>query len=193
MESRPAPRDPPSFQPSERMTPLLILCLSALPAETPPTSRVDYTRDVKSILARNCVKCHGPDKQRGGLRLDTAVAVRKGGDNGIVVTPGHGDKSRLILAITSAEGVKPMPPKGPPLDAAQVAVLRTWIAAGAAGPVNEVAALPVSKHWSFQPISRPTEPAVRDKAWVRNPIDSFILARLEKEGIAPSPEVDRPP
>jgi mono/diheme cytochrome c family protein len=192
MESPPAPRDPPSFQPSERMTPLLILCLSTLSAETPAIGHVDYTRDVKPILARNCVKCHGPDKQRGGLRLDTAAAVRKGGDTGSAVTPGHGDKSRLVLAITGAEGVKPMPPKGPPLDAAQAAVLRAWIDAGAGAPTGEVAAVSAaSKHWSFQPIARPALPTVKDKAWVRNPIDRFILARLEKEGGTPSPEADR--
>jgi Protein of unknown function (DUF1549)/Protein of unknown function (DUF1553)/Planctomycete cytochrome C len=146
---------------------------------------------VKPILAQHCVKCHGPDKQRGGLRLDTAAAVRKGGDKGLAVAPGRGDVSRLFLAVTSAEGVKPMPPKGPALNAAQVAVLRAWIDAGAAGPANEVAALPAGKHWSFQPITRSTEPTVKDKAWVRNPIDRFVLARLEKEGVAPSPEADR--
>jgi mono/diheme cytochrome c family protein len=174
------------------MTPLLILCLATLPAETSPTGRVDYARDVKPILAQNCVKCHGPDKQRGGLRLDTAAAVRKGGDTGSAVTPGHGDKSRLVLAITGAEGVKPMPPKGPPLDAALTAVLRAWIDAGATAPAGEVAAIAAAgTHWSFQPILRPAEPAVKDNAWVRNPIDRFILARLEKEGVAPSAEADR--
>jgi mono/diheme cytochrome c family protein len=173
------------------MTPLLILCLSALSAESPSTGHVDYTRDVKPILAQHCVKCHGPDKQRGGLRLDTAVAVRKGGDKGLAVAPGHGDVSRLFLAVTSAEGVKPMPPKGPALNAAQVAVLRAWIDAGAAGPAKEVAALPAGKHWSFQPITRSAEPVVKNTAWVRNPIDRFVLVRLEKEGVAPSPEADR--
>ena len=85
-----------------------------------------------------------------------------------------------------------MPPTGPPLDAVQVAVLKAWIDAGAAGPADEVAA--ANKHWSFQPVVRPTEPAVKNEAWVRNPIDRFILARLEKEGVAaaqPSPEADR--
>ena len=117
--------------------------------------------------------------------------MRKGGDSGPAVAPGHADKSRLFLAVTGAEGVKPMPPKGPPLDAAQVALIKTWIDAGAVGPANEVAAVAASKHWSFQPIKRPAVPAVKDKAWVRNPIDAFILARLEKEGVAPSPEADR--
>ncbi len=174
------------------MTPLLLLCLAAAPAEAPPSAAVDYLRDVKPILTQNCVKCHGPDRQRGGLRLDTAAAVRKGGDSGPAAVPGQSGKSRMVLAVTGAEGVKPMPPKGPPLDAARVAVLRAWIDAGAAAPVGEVAAARAgSNHWSFRPVVRPAEPAVKNAAWVRNPIDRFILARLEKEGVAPSPEADR--
>ncbi len=146
---------------------------------------------MKPILAQNCVKCHGPDKQRGGLRLDTAAAARKGGDNGSAVSTGRADKSRLFLAVSGAEGVKPMPPTGPRLDPAQVAVLKAWIDAGAAAPADEIAARPAMKHWSFQSITRPVEPVVKDRAWVRNPIDSFILARLEKDGVRPSPEADR--
>ena len=174
------------------MTPLLTLLLAAVPAEAPSPAAVDYARDVKPILVQNCVKCHGPDRRRGGLRLDTAAAVRKGGDTGPAVKPGDSATSRLILAVTGADGVKAMPPNGPPLDAVQVAVLKAWIDAGAAGPADEVAA--ANKHWSFQPVVRPTEPAVKNEAWVRNPIDRFILARLEKEGVAaaqPSPEADR--
>ena len=115
--------------------------------------------------------------------------MRKGGDSGPAVAPGDSAKSRLFLAVTAADGVKPMPPTGQPLDAAQVAVLKAWIDAGAAAPVDEVAA--VNKHWSFRPVVRPAEPAVKNEAWVRNPIDRFVLARLEKEGVAPSPEADR--
>ncbi len=169
------------------MTPLLTFLLAAVPAEAPPS--VDYTHDVKPILAQNCVKCHGADKRRGGLRLDTASGVRKGGDSGPAVAPGDSAKSRLFLAVTAADGVKPMPPTGQPLGAAQVAVLKAWIDAGAPAPVDEVAA--VNKHWSFRPVVRPAEPAVKNEAWVRNPIDRFVLARLEKEGVAPSPEADR--
>ena len=171
------------------MTPLWTLLLAALPAEAPPAVAVDYVRDVKPILAQNCVKCHGPDKRRSGLRLDTAAAVRKGGESGPAVVPGDSAKSRMVLAVTGAEGVKPMPPRGTPLDAAQVAVLKAWIDAGAPPPPTRSS--PASKHWSFQPVVRPAEPAVKNEAWVRNPIDRFILARLEKEGIAPSPEADR--
>ncbi len=172
------------------MTPFLTLLLAAAPAVAPSPGPVDYVRDVKPILAQNCVKCHGPDKRRNGLRLDTAAGARKGGESGPAVVPGDSTRSRIILAVTASDGVKPMPPTGPPLDAAQVAVLKAWIDAGAAAPADEVAA--GSAHWSFQPVVHPAEPAVKNEAWVRNPIDRFILARLEKEGVAPSPEADRP-
>ncbi|HVS35004.1 MAG TPA: DUF1549 domain-containing protein, partial [Gemmataceae bacterium] len=172
------------------MTPLLTLLLAAAPADAPPSRSVDYVRDVKPILAQNCVKCHGPDRHRGGLRLDTAAGVRRGGDSGPAVTPGDSAKSRLYRAVTAADGVKPMPPTGAPLDASQIVTLKAWIDAGAAAPANEVAA--AGSHWAFQPIVRPEPPAVKNEAWVRNPIDRFILARLEKEGVAPSPEADRP-
>ena len=97
------------------MTPLLTLLLAAAPAEAPSPGPVDYVRDVKPILAQNCVKCHGPDRRRNGLRLDTAAAARKGGDAGPAVTPGDSAKSRLILMVTAADGAKPMPPSGQPL------------------------------------------------------------------------------
>src|SRR5437588_2443151 len=121
------------------MTPLLTLLLSAAPADALP-GPVDYVRDVKPILTQNCVKCHGPDRHRNGLRLDTAASARKGGDSGPAGTPGESAKSRIFLMITAADGVKPMPPSGPPLDDAQVAVLKAWIDAGAPAPADEIAA-----------------------------------------------------
>jgi hypothetical protein len=164
---------------------------------TPPAfaaDPVDYLRDVKPILAARCSACHGPDKQRSGLRLDTAAAVLKGGNSGPAVVPGKSGSSRLIQAVTGAADVPAMPPKGPRLAAAEVERLRAWIDQGARAPAGEAAAISMAgrkKHWAFQPPVRPSEPAVRNTAWVRNPIDRFILARLEKEGVAPSPEADR--
>jgi mono/diheme cytochrome c family protein len=154
----------------------------------------DYANQVKPLLARHCVGCHGPEKQRGGLRVDTVTALRTGGDSGPAVVPGKAGDSLLLKAVCGAEGVKSMPPKGPPLTAAEVAVLRTWVDAGAQGPANETVAPTVkaaNKHWSFQPVQHPTPPTVKDTAWVRNPIDNFILARLEEKKIRPSPEADR--
>jgi mono/diheme cytochrome c family protein len=171
----------------------LPFCLCLLAAPLFAAEPMDYARDVKPILARHCYACHGPDKQRSGLRLDSAAAMRKGGNAGPAIVPGQGSSSRLLQAVTGGGEVKPMPPKGPRLSAAEVARLCAWIDQGAKAPAEEkiAAAAAASKHWAFRPPVRPPEPAVRNARWVRNPIDRFILARLEREGIAPSPEADR--
>jgi mono/diheme cytochrome c family protein len=156
---------------------------------------VDYLRDVKPILASHCYACHGPSKQRSGLRLDTAAALLRGGNSGPAVIPGKSTASRLMQAVTGAADVPAMPPKGPRLTADEIDRLRAWIDQGAKAPAGETAAAGTAakrNHWSFRPPMCPPEPAVRNAAWVRNPIDRFILARLEKEGVAPSPEADPP-
>lgn len=178
------------------MTRTLLLGLFAwLPATAAAADPVDYARDVKPILLKHCVGCHGPDKQRSGLRLDTAQSALTGGNNGPAVIPGKAATSRLIQALRSENDVPVMPPpKEPRLTAKEVATLVAWVDSGAKHPKDEVGLKPTapgSKHWSFQPVQRPEPPAVKDVKWVRNPIDRFILARLEAEGIKPSPEADR--
>jgi len=166
--------------------PLLCVALTAAPPAP------DYATAVQPLLAKHCVGCHGPDKQRGSLRLDLGGLIRDGGNSGPAVVPGKSAESLLLKAVIGVEGVSAMPPKGPRLTADEVAVLRAWIDAGAAVPAGEVEPPRVaSKHWSFQPIARPAPPTVKDAGWGRNPIDAFILARLEKEGVRPSPEADR--
>ena len=166
-----------------------------LPTLVAAAEPVDYLRDVKPLLLKNCVGCHGPDKQRGSLRLDTAAGALKGGDTSPAVIPGKGADSLLIQAVSGAEGVKEMPPKGKTkLTAEEIALVRAWIDAGAKHPADEVplkTTPAVAKHWSFQAPVRPDEPSVQNADWCRNPIDKFILARLEKEGVKPSPEADR--
>ncbi len=156
---------------------------------------VDYLRDVKPILAQHCYSCHGAQKQKSGLRLDTAAAAQMGGNSGPAIVPGKSNESRLIKAITGSDKSLPrMPFKKPLLADRQIAFLKTWIDEGAKAPVNERpenVATGQSTHWAFQPLVRPADPQVKNRAWIRNPIDGFILARLEKEGIAPSPEADR--
>jgi hypothetical protein len=168
---------------------LLLPCLAAA------AEAVDYQRDIKPILSEHCYACHGPQKQRSGLRLDSAAAASHGGDSGPALVPGKSAESRLLQAVTAAPGVVAMPPTGRPrLTAQQIDLLRRWIDQGAKAPANEAlpaAATVRSTHWAFRPPVRPAEPAVRNPAWVRNPIDRFILARLEKEGLTPSPEADR--
>jgi mono/diheme cytochrome c family protein len=173
------------------LLPLLVTLLVGPAAAAEP---VDYLRDVKPILAKNCYACHGADKQRSGLRLDTAAALLKGGNAGPAAVPGKSVESLLIKAVTGADDVKVMPPKEPRLTPAQIATLRAWIDGGAKAPAGEAPQMvaTASKHWAFRAPVRPDLPPVSNlKFQIRNPIDNFILARLEKEGIAPSPEADR--
>jgi hypothetical protein len=174
----------------------LTLCVAILlPGSLYAAQPMDYARDIKPILAKHCTTCHGPQKRRSGLRLDSVTAARAGGDSGPALVPGKSGESRLIQAVTGGnDDVAAMPPKGPPLRAEEIALLRAWIDGGAAIPASETAAQAdrgSSKHWAFQPIRRPVEPAVKNAHWCRNPIDRFILDRLEKEGITPSAEADR--
>jgi mono/diheme cytochrome c family protein len=172
-----------------------LFALLLVPGLSLAADPVDYTRQIKPLFAKHCAGCHGAEKQRGGLRLDTAKSILKGGNSGPAVAPGKGAESLLVKAVLGAEGVKAMPPRGPRLAPEEAALLRDWIDGGAKAPADEPVQTvtgPASKHWSFQPIARPAEPAVKDRDWPRNPIDRFILSRLEKEGIKPSPEADRP-
>ena len=156
---------------------------------------VDYARDVKPIFAAFCTSCHGPQKQKGDLRLDLYDRIKRGGNTGPAVV---GQKSAESILYHALAGDRPdisrMPPKGDRLSPAQVALIKRWIDEGAKGPDKEDGssrAGVASTHWSFQPIKRPALPQVKNAAWPRNAIDRFILARLEKEGITPSPEADR--
>src|SRR5436190_5248300 len=176
--------------------PTRLTLLAAAVLSTAATARAaDFTADVRPVLAKHCASCHGPDKQRGGLRLDSASAVRQGGNSGPAIVPGRSAESRLILALSGSKDVAKMPPKGPGPSDAEAAALRRWIDSGAAVPAGEKAegnGSAKSAHWAFQPIKRPSVPEIRSPgSAVRNPIDAFILARLQKEGLKPSPEADK--
>jgi mono/diheme cytochrome c family protein len=156
-----------------------------------PADPVDYVQDVKQILSRRCYACHGALKQKNDLRLDTAALAKLGGSSGPAIVAGKSDESLLIDAVTGAEGVKKMPPEGEPLTAGQIAKLRTWIDAGAKAPAEKTPEDP-TKHWSYQRPARPALPAVRDTAWVKNPIDAFIGAEHERRGLVASPPATKP-
>ncbi len=131
------------------------------------------------------------------MRLDSRAALLKGSDNGAVLVPGQPDKSLLVQAIRY-DGDVQMPPKHK-LPAESIAHLTTWVQMGALWPDSEVKAgehtLSVAEgrrtHWSFQPVKKPALPAVKNAAWVKTPIDAFVLSRLEGRGLAPSSAVDR--
>ncbi len=170
------------------------LALPEHPARGDDARPVDYLQDVKPVLAKHCVACHGAEKQKSGLRLDSVALAKRGGDTGPAIEPGKSAESLLVQAVTGAEGVTAMPPKGePPLSNDEIALLKLWIDQGAKAPAEEAAGGPAkgANHWSFRPVVRPPLPEVVNKTWVRNEIDAFVLARLEKEGLHPSPEADR--
>ncbi len=153
----------------------------------------EFKRDVWPILAENCYECHSSAKRRGGLSLDGKSAAFKGGNSGPSIVAGKPDESALLLRVMGHGEKKRMPLNKPALSEAQVTVLREWIAKGAIWPdaANGLEAPPERQHWAFVKPVRPNLPTVKDNFWPRNPIDYFVLARLEKEGLKPSPQADK--
>jgi len=177
---------------------LLFLGWAALlPPLAAQSSSVSFEKHIEPIFHERCYMCHGPSQQMNGLRLDQKEAALKGGYSGPVIIPGDSSASHLIERLTSGKEGFRMPPVGEPLPDEQIAALKAWIDAGAVWPEEAAPQEPAQKaeekplHWSFQPVERPQPPEVDNQAWVRNPIDRFILARLESEGIQPSPEADK--
>ncbi|HMP60684.1 MAG TPA: PSD1 and planctomycete cytochrome C domain-containing protein [Gemmatales bacterium] len=164
------------------------------PLPPPAADTIEYARDIKPIFDQHCIQCHGPNKQRSGLRLDAGAEVLKGGNEGPILTAGKSAESALIHLVAGWEPDRRMPPDGEPLNPTQIAKLRAWIDQGAKIDAADAPAVtarpPSSDHWSFQPISTPPVPEVKAAKWARTPIDRFILARLEQEGVAPSSEAD---
>ncbi|MEY4938601.1 MAG: hypothetical protein RIQ93_336, partial [Verrucomicrobiota bacterium] len=152
---------------------------------------VDYLGQVKPILTQHCVRCHGADDPKAGFRADTAAGMREGGDSGLPpLRQRPGEESLLVQLIAGGhEDIPQMPYKKPPLDPAQVAVLRAWVAEGAPAPDQEEPGK--FQHWAFTTPARVAPPAVQRRDWPRNAIDRFVLARLEHDRIAPSPPADR--
>jgi len=148
-------------------------------------STVDFQRQVRPILSDNCFQCHGPDKNTRmvDLRLDTTEGIFGERKNGTPIVPGKPADSLLYQRITAATPARRMPPERShkTLTAQQIEIIGRWIEEGATW----------KEHWAFITPVRTEPPAVQAKEWVRNPIDSFILARLEAAGLAPAPEADR--
>ncbi len=172
-----------------------LLLLPVAIAAGDDAAKVDYSTQIKPLLAKHCAKCHGPQKQESGLRVDSGRAVLDGGDTGPAIVPRDAAKSLLIQAVTGTEGVSKMPPEGPGLTADEIRLLTEWIAAGAAFPTDEKVAVAVARkgtdHWSFQPVRHPVPPSVAAAKSVRGALDSFIVAKQEQIKLTPSPEADR--
>jgi hypothetical protein len=158
---------------------------------------VSYTRDIKPILEARCYSCHGPTRQKAGLRLDAAGSIGKGSDSGVVIVPGDGAHSMLIARVSGDEDGTRMPPAGEPLTVKQIALLKAWIDAGAPAPSDEENADPGrSDHWAFRPPQLPIVPGIHDpdgtlcgtlETCHHNPIDAFLTAARTKKGLVPCP------
>ena len=157
---------------------LILLAAGLCAGSAPAQDKVDFQRDIRPILSNHCFKCHGPAKQESGLRLDDRDrATRRK-----IIVPGKAAESKLLARIQSDDPDERMPPPdaGERLKPAQIALLKKWIEQGA----------DYTPHWAFvKPIQAPL-PTLKNQTWCRNPIDHFVLARLEKEGLTPSPEAD---
>ncbi len=158
-----------------------------LPATAPATVSVDFATHIKPVFAKHCVSCHGPIKQRAGIRLDTGAQTLRGGKGGAIVVPHKPADSALIKAVLGQDDLEKMPKDADPLSSAEIALLTAWIEQGARIPKDEspAAAIDPLKHWSFQPPVKTPLPTVKNAAWSHHPIDAFLAAEHEKRGLTP--------
>ncbi len=160
-----------------------------------------FEKHVRPVLVENCYKCHSAtsEKVKGGLLLDSKDGLLDGGDNGPAIVPGDPEKSLLIKAVRYTDKDLQMPPKDKKLADAQIADLVTWVKMGAPDPrTNKVAApkppydfAAARKQWAFHRPEDPPVPAVKNKKWVKTPIDAFIEAKLEEKHLSPAPSADK--
>jgi hypothetical protein len=181
---------------------LTLISLSARAALTP--NEVEFFESkIRPILVNNCYKCHSKtsDKLKGGLRLDTAADMLKGGDTGPALVPGHPENSLLLKAVRYHDEDLKMPPNDKKLPDSQIADLEQWIKMGAPDPrVSDSGATKpfvpdkakAAEHWAFQPIFPPKPPKIDDPDhWAQSPLDNYVLSRLQQEGLAPSRQADK--
>ncbi len=181
----------------------LLLSLSRVVVAADAAQGIEFfERRIRPLFTDVCADCHGAEKQKGDLRLDSRVGWMRGGASGAVIVPGKPDDSLLISAVRYWDKSLQMPPKHP-LEPAEVNDLIEWVKLGAPDPrTEEPKAAPAKaavtidfekgrKHWAFQPVKMPPLPAVRDKVWVRNDVDLFTLSRMEAAGVKPAPDADR--
>ena len=186
------------FRPLAIGSALAVLSASILVrAQAPPASpapgqpAVDFTQDIQPIFEKYCAECHGRSKARAQLRLHSPEWIRKGGQSGPAVVPGDSHSSEMMRRVLDPNDDDRMPLDADPLPAEIIAKLRTWIDQGAQMPAGNAAAAAIDEHWAYKKPVRREPPAVAQDGWPRNPIDRFVLARLEREQLTPSPEAPR--
>ena len=165
---------------------LALLAAVGCAAAAAQTGAVEFNRDIRPILSGKCFACHGPDERKrlSKLRLDTEVGAKSALGDHFAIVPGNVANSELIRRVTADDLAKRMPPAysgAEKLTDREIDLLTRWVAQGA----------PWQKHWSFLPPVRPALPELRDRSWPKNAIDHFVMARLEREGLKPSPEAER--
>ncbi len=184
----------------------LSICMdsAAVPADVASAANTALIKQVQPVLKQHCFKCHGEgEKLKGGLRLNSRAGLAKGGDTGPVVNAADPDKSLLLAMLSYKDDRHQMPPDAK-LPAAQIALLTAWVKAGApwidsAGHTEPAPAqhaggkvTPESRqYWAYQPVRRAPLPQVKNTAWIRTPVDAFVLAKLDAAGLAPAPAADR--
>jgi len=186
---RPLPKpffpDPGTLSPMPRLClPVIagVLLAAALPARTATAAPLEFNRDIRPILSENCYHCHGQDAshREGKLRLDESDSATRDRGGYAAISPGKPEDSELILRLISTDDEERMPPadSNKHVTAAQIQTLRQWIAEGAV----------YQKHWAFTVPQHAALPSTRQESWARHPLDRFVLAHLEREGLAPSAE-----
>lgn len=185
---------------------LLALCLlgcatNPLLFADDPKSVAFFESNIRPLLADRCFSCHGPEAQKGNLRLDSLASMLQGGDSGPVIVPGKPEESLLVQVIGYSFDIK-MPPKSK-LPAKEIADLTHWVKLGAPWPNAEPTPAATGKpgateftpdqksFWAFQPLVTAQPPAVHNEAWSQSPLDRFILAQLESAGLEPAPAADK--
>ena len=186
-----------------KKTIVLVVCCGALlylagaveshsKAQFTASGSVDFIRDIQPILRQNCYPCHGAGKASGQLRLHSKSTAFQGGVSGSVINPGNSKQSLLIQRLQGQKDMPRMPLAGEPLSSQQIALISAWIDQGARWPDEPSAAdAGIQKHWAYTKPVQPQPPEVKKASWIRNQIDNFVLARLEKEGLAPSQEAPK--
>ncbi len=181
---------------------VLPLMLTALPGRADtltPEATAFFESKVRPLLIAECYSCHSEKATQGGLRLDNRDAILKGGGSGAAIVAGKPEASLLIRAVQYTDKRLQMPPKGR-LSDAQIATLIEWVKRGAPDPRTNAQTSTGGrvidlargrKHWAFQPLKAVTPPVVKNAAWSKNPIDRFILAKLQSKGMKPNPYADR--
>ncbi|NOS71006.1 MAG: DUF1549 domain-containing protein [Verrucomicrobia bacterium] len=174
--------------------------MGACAASPTPEQTEFFESKIRPVLVEHCYSCHSEkaEKVKGGLKLDTRDSLLKGGTTGPVITPGDPEASLLIKAVRYTDPELQMPPKDKKLPPEQIADLEAWVKMGAPDPRIPTGPKPLTdiaearrRHWAFQPVTKPSSPAVKNAHWIKTPVDNFVLAKLEQKKLKPAPAADR--